>query len=120
MPSLDEHLQAGGANEHLSQRLAEMGEFGWAITCLFYSALHMIEAQLLRLGIVSANHRQRDLYIRRDPDLSSILRPYALLKRESENARYECITYSARDVTRLRRVAYAPLVTHVHRLLGVS
>src|SRR5258708_1201861 len=59
-PSRVEHLTQSENNERLALRLARTGEFGWGITCLFYAALHLVEAYLGDMGRSTGNHNRRD------------------------------------------------------------
>ena len=91
MPNLEQHLATSAANEALAVRLADLAEYSWSVTCLFYSALHLTEAYLIKQGRFSANHHQRDLNIIREPSLS-----------------------------RIRQLVYAPMATALHSILGVN
>jgi hypothetical protein len=115
-----EHLATWRANEATSQRLIEMREYGWAITCLFYAALHLVEAKLSDQEGKTSTHVGRAAVMRNEVDLQPILRYYAALKRESENHRYRCRLYSVGEVNRVRSLLYAPLSTHLRNLLGVN
>jgi hypothetical protein len=97
-----------------------MREYGWSVTCLFYSLLHLVEAYLQELHKPSANHGERYLRIREEASLSTIQRRYLLLKHESENARYECRRFSARESSYLKNSIYVPLAAQMRNLLGVS
>jgi hypothetical protein len=119
VPSFEQHLAASVANEALATRLAKMAEYGWSVTCLFYSALHLTEAYLVQQGRSSANHRQRDLNIIREPNLNQVRRAYARLKAESEHARYECMVFTAQDASRIRQLVYVPMAASLRRILGV-
>ena len=97
-----------------------MAEYGWAITCMFYSALHLVEAYLVQLGRTSGNHRERHLRMVREPSLIRLRSMYNLLKQESELARYECRAFTAEDAARIRQLLYAPVSSGMRTLLGVS
>ena len=120
MPSVEQHLATSVSNEALAVRLTEMAEYGWSVTCLFYSVLHLIEAYLVQHGRASANHRERELSIIREPNLNQVRRAYMRLKAESEHARYECVLFSAQDATRIRQLLYAPIAITLRRILGVN
>jgi len=117
---VEEHLATSAANEGLAIRLVEMAEYGWSVTCLFYSALHLTEAYLAQQGHASANHRERNLNIVREPNLNQVRRAYTRLKTESEHARYECEVFTAQDATRVRQLLYAPMAAALRNILGVS
>jgi hypothetical protein len=97
-----------------------MRDYGWSVTCLFYAALHLVEAYLQQLGAPSGNHNERRNKLRQEASLLSVQRRYGVLKQESENARYECRLFSAQETTHLRDFVYAPLASHVRGLLGVN
>ena len=120
VPSVEQHLAASEGNEALALSLADMAEYGWSVTCLFYSALHLTEAYLVQQGRASANHRERELHIIREPSLQGVRRAYTRLKAESEHARYECVAFSAQDTERIRQILYAPMASTLRRILGVS
>jgi hypothetical protein len=90
------------------------------VTCLFYSALHLTEAYLVQQGRVSANHRERELNIIREPNLNQVRRAYTRLKAESEQARYECVAFSAQDAARIRQMLYSPMAAALRGILGVT
>ena len=120
VPSVEQHLATSAANESLALGLADMAEYGWSVTCLFYSALHLIEAFLVQQGRASANHRERELHIIREQSLQPVRRAYTRLKAESEHARYECFVFSAEDAARVRQLLYVPMASALRRILGVS
>ncbi len=120
MPSVNQHLATSAANEALALRLVEMAEYGWSVTCLFYSALHLTEAYLVQQGRASANHRDRGLHILREPRLNQVRRAYTRLKAESEHARYECVAFSEQDAIRIRQLLYAPMAAALRGILGVN
>lgn len=85
---------------------------GWAITALFYAALHLAETYFYLDpdpgepdGYVS--HAERDPAVARR--LSEIRLQYAQLKIASEGSRYRCVRYQPEDVDRARSLWYAPL-----------
>jgi hypothetical protein len=53
-------------------------------------------------------------------DLRPILHYYWVLKDNSEQARYECRTFSEDEFESLRDGSFAAVVTHLRSLLGVS
>lgn len=120
MPNRTEHLAASAANEVLSGRLLEMREYGWSVTCLFYAALHLTEAYLQDHGQTSSSHSERGLRLRNDQQLAPIRRRYGLLKRESENARYECRQFTPQETAYLREFIYAPLASQMRNFLGAT
>jgi hypothetical protein len=68
----------------------------WAVTCLFYSALHYVNAYLAkgqkaipRRHVTVGNLAGRSNIVQADPDLGAIYPAYRALEDESRDARYE-------------------------------
>ena len=100
--TVQEHQQQARRNEGLAQRLgiSPLRTYDWAITVLFYSILHFVDAYLLqRHGIVPRGHTAtrdrrtgqqipgRNDYVRRH--LPQIALAYQFLYSASRRARYE-------------------------------
>lgn len=101
MASSEEHLAQAEHNESTASALAGSGFYDWAATCLFYAALHWVQAYLVRRGQVPGSHRQREALMRTRPELRSIVDAYRVLKTDSESARYDCRRFSRDDFERL-------------------
>jgi hypothetical protein len=89
--NIPHHLAQARHNFRLYNKLKDDGEFlDWAVTVLFYAALHLIQACLLDIAADAFDypkgHEQRDAYIRRK--LSDIWLPYNFLQNQSTRARY--------------------------------
>lgn len=117
MPDIAVHLETAQRNEVLAQKLADSGDFGWGITCLFYSALHLVEAYLVKSDRTTRTHRDRDLHIREIPELTPIHRRYVRLKQDSEHSRYEGWLFSDAAFRTLRDNVYGPVASHVRELV---
>ncbi len=100
MPERHEHLQRARDNELLAAQLkADVGfSNDWAITMLFYSALHYVDAFLAGKRMHPLNHDDRDEEIERNGSLTDIYRHYRRLKDFSRSARYEIANYAKADV----------------------
>jgi len=118
--SFDQHVATWRSNEASARRFVEIKEYTWSVTCLFYAALHLIEAHLVREGVATTSHHERWSSIRRVPALQSVQRLYGLLKQESENGRYKCHPFDEAEALRVRNLLYAPLAGQMRRILGVS
>src|SRR5205823_2251134 len=88
----------------------------WAITGLFYAALHYVEAFFATQNRHSADHRARDSAIRRDPDLRAIYDDYNELKNFSINARYYMARFTEADLTALQP-HFTKLKAHIAALI---
>jgi hypothetical protein len=85
------HLSQARHNFRLYQKLRDEGEFlDWAVTALFYTALHLIQACLIDIAgnafDYPRSHEQRDAFIRRK--LNDVWLPYNFLQNQSTRARY--------------------------------
>lgn len=90
----------------------------WAVTGMFYEAVHWVEAFLATKPYHSGDHKKREramlsLY---PSDLAAITADFKDLKKDSETARYECYRHTAKEARQL-----IPLVDrirdHISRLL---
>ena len=91
MPQRHEHLLRAQEDEALAHSLdLNRGVcVDWAITMLFYSALHYIDAYLVFSGSRPRNHQLRDRVIENNGSLSPIWNDNRRLKDLSQAARYE-------------------------------
>ena|SRR5437899_7371400 len=86
------HLAQARQNHDLYQQLKREGKhLDWAVTVLFYTALHLIQAYLVELAAtgfdIPKDHEDRDRYVRRK--LTPIFSDYSLLQTRSNWARYQ-------------------------------
>ncbi len=93
MPSSTDHIHQANHNRSLATNLSTgTVEYpDWAVTVAFYTALHIVESYFARKrGIHSADHKNRDSNFVSFPELRSVYRNYAELKRLSMKSRYQC------------------------------
>ena len=83
--------------------------FDWAVTALFYSSLHAVQAFLAVRGLTPSNHVKRTAAMQNVEETRFILEPYLLLKNRSEAARYECQEYS--------RTQYEDFLTRLYEVI---
>ena|ERR1700730_4264750 len=95
MPSRDEHISKAKLNKTFadSLKLDNSTAVGWALTALFYSALHYIEAYNAKHHFHCKNHQELHDNIKRNPVLEAILEDYLDLSNFSWNARYMWVNY---------------------------
>lgn len=119
MPKLDEHLKKAQHNETFvkSFDLDSTPFIDWAITGLFYSALHYMEAYFAKQGAHSPDHRTRDSNIHRDGNLRSLFFAYSDLKNFSVNARYTPKQFKASDVRNTLQPHFENVKKTITRLL---
>jgi len=113
MPASGEHLTWAERNEKAAERLLQSWQdelADWAVTMLFYAAVHFARAYVLSKGtaIITSHLGFDSLFFRSggDPNLHKL---YRRLKDESEAARYDCRRYRQEDVLKLRTSFYEPL-----------
>lgn len=126
MPTERDHLNQVQHNEEVADRLLHSQEPStqWAVTVLFYAALHLVESYFARHGIVypeprkSPSHGGRIELIRQRPELQPIVDSYRQLLQDSQNARYDCRQFTLGEVEQMQQTLYTPIVNHVRSLLS--
>jgi len=104
MPATQEHQQKAGHNNTFwsGLDLQNTPYLDWAVTVMFYEAVHWIEAFLARKNLHSSGHPDRERSMSKMSELRSdsyLITDYKLLRTESENARYLCYSHTAEQVT---------------------
>jgi hypothetical protein len=102
VPSRDDHKAKAEHDKQFvdSLELSTTPYLDWAITALFYAALHFVEAYFATMKRHSPDHRTRDSAIQRDSRIKSLYNDYNELKNYSINARYYMVSFAASDVRR--------------------
>lgn len=99
MPNLDEHLQIAKTNTSFSQYLISEQRFlDWAVTGMFYAAIHYVEAYLANQNVHSSFHSRRDSAIQQDVNLCIIYDEFSDLKNDSIQTRYYGFTFPLADI----------------------
>ncbi len=125
MPLFDRHLAQAERNERFYNSLdIRTTEFlDWAITALFYSVLHYVDAYLAAsmqpADSHPRNHVQRGLWIGRVSELNPIWAEYLELKNYSEDARYELIDFTPQQVSDFYNLRFKAVKEHVRNLLNL-
>lgn len=107
MPTRQQHLNQASDNQdfYASINLSAGRFLDWAITGLFYSAPHYVDAYLATRGTGSgvhpASHQDRGLTISREILLRNIYGDYQELKNRSEDARYRLLRFTPAQVQQL-------------------
>lgn len=102
-PAPATHLDGARANEKVSEAL-QLVSPGWAITALFYSAVHFMRAYLAaHHGVQIASHDAMHELWNRFPELRKVKVEYVHLKQTSEAFRYYLQDFDAQDVIDTRR-----------------
>ena len=115
MPRFHEHLARAAENEGLALSIGR--QYGcsvdWAITMLFYSALHHIDAYLAGKNMHPLNHEKRDGEIENNGSLADIFKPYRRLKDLSRAARYDIANYGEAELASAKQRLNA-IKAHLH------
>ena len=112
MPSAITHYQQAQANLGLHEQLVRQHQYpDWALTVLFYAALHYIDACLHPSD--PPDHAQRNSYIRRDSSLRSIYPQYRVLFEKSLDARYECYDPKPEELTSFKEDQFGAIESHL-------
>lgn len=94
-------------------------EADWAVTMLFYSAVHFLEAYRASKGHRSLSHQTRENYMRENPLLQPLVRPYKKSQDLSEEARYQIAEYEGERVRTQIRPHYERIKQHMCQVLGI-
>ncbi len=115
MPDLATHQRQAEHNQQAAAYLQTAGDeyLDWAVTAMFYAALHMLDQALAHSGnIHSRSHLQRHAVIAQQPQLAPIYRDYRELEWQSQRSRYECATFTPADLQPL-----AARLEHIRQLV---
>ena len=112
MPTPHDYLEQARQNEEFASRILSLGEprfFGWAVTALFYAAVHYGRAYLRAKSptVITTHPHFHSEFLRTSGD-SRLYGLYRRLKDESERARYDCVPYGADDVAALQAKTLEP------------
>ncbi len=89
----------------------------WAITGLFYAALHLVDAYLAQKGISVEDHKTRHRYLQMIKDLKPIYPDYRALYDHSVNARYKFVKLSTEEIVQAHDKYFVPLEKKITKLL---
>ena len=89
----------------------------WAVTVVFYTAIHLVEQFLARKGQDLLSHETRERFISQSADLKPIWSVYRELKYQSERARYLVARLQPDEVRNLEG-KLRQVETHIQELLG--
>jgi hypothetical protein len=118
MPSREEHIDKSEHNDRLSQDLAGGPYLDWAVTAMFYSTLHLVDAFLAIRSTHPESHEERGRLIRTYTQLQRRRMDYRELEERSKDARYRCLPFTSQQVDAIRRDAFEPLKTALRLLVG--
>jgi hypothetical protein len=88
----------------------------WAITALFYAAVHYVDAYFVARTNRPIIHSQRRRQIHDSVHLKGIEGDYRMLQVMSEEARYEMAAYGERDFMEARELLQAIRITALPKI----
>ena|ERR1700742_244492 len=99
MPSIDAHVKQAQGNEQfyldvLGGEASSTPE--WAMTALFYAAVHYVQAGCVHFGACPKDHGMRKEAIQ--THFREIRAAYSKLYQDSRDARYECIKHQSSEL----------------------
>lgn len=110
-----DHLDQARHNYRLYLHLQAEGQFlDWAITLLFYTALHLVQAHAAQFGPwVPENHEERRAYIREQ--LNRLFYDYRDLEDRSRDMRYDLYPTTAEEVQSWHDLQFGRIVGFLAR-----
>jgi hypothetical protein len=119
LPKASEHISKAERNEKIADALSKTDFLDWTVTCLFYAALHYVDAILAASVIHPEGHTERNEAIGTNPSLLKIRNEYRTLETLSRNARYRAMTIEPSDL-HIAQQSFDVLKAHLRSRLGIS
>ena len=121
MPQPTEHIAQAEKNERLYESLVGTEFNDWAITALFYAALHYVDAYFVsQTGVRPPNHNLRNRLVDRTLHRARVSPAYRELYRLSRKVRYETPSVSTDEAMQVNARLFDPIRAHIRALLGIS
>jgi hypothetical protein len=119
VPGIRIHLDQAAHNEAFFTAI-DLGVYSdWAVTALFYSALHYVDAYLAQEGYADpGDHDVRDDLMKRFATTRAIWQHYRRLKSFSRSARYYAIRFTRHEITGLQRGSFEPIKAQIEKVLA--
>jgi hypothetical protein len=119
------HIQEASDNYARYQMMSEQDrDLGWAVTLLFYSALHLVQAHAERhctrtpSNPFPVDHQSRDPYVANN--LPEVAHEYTRLYNASMDGRYRLKKFTMEDVQRYHDQAYVVLRDKMYARLKIN
>ena len=120
MPTADEHIKKAARNENFAEFLATKTKYiDWAVTMLFYAALHYVDAVLAASSIHPSKHAERKDAIERNDTVKRVYSEYRALETTSVNARYYAMPIDESDWHAVKP-QFDTLRSHLRNRLGIK
>jgi hypothetical protein len=100
LPDRHQHVNKARNDEIFAQKTDPKTSVDceWAVTALFYAALHYVEAYFATKNMHYDRHGDRESALRRESAIKALWDDYRTLKRHSRKARYYPVTFTKSDI----------------------
>jgi bisphosphoglycerate-independent phosphoglycerate mutase (AlkP superfamily) len=103
LPSKDAHIKKAERNEKFAEFLASKTHYlDWAITVLFYAALHYVDAVLAVSLADPEDHKERKAQMAVNETLKRVYREYRIVETASWNSRYFTMPIDSDDWNKVK------------------
>lgn len=121
MPARDDHIEQARHNARFYATINKSAFKDWAVTVLFYTGLHYIDAFLAqKRNIHPSQHKARDNAVAMVAELKPIYGNYSALKNASFNARYiPPVSFTEKYVDELEKVHLAKIKAELGRYVSI-
>jgi hypothetical protein len=120
LPTKEEHTEKAINNEKFGEVLCQSPTFiDWAVTVLFYSALHYCHAVLAVYGQHPTSHEATGPFVRNNPVLKKIWKEYESLRTASRNARYYMLEITPQHLADVR-ADFNTIRSYVRKQIGLK
>jgi hypothetical protein len=121
LPTVEQHVERAKRNQKFAEHFdLDKTDFrDWVVTGYFYSALHWIDAYLVREGKKQEpGHAFRNTQTNSDSNLTPISRIYRLLYSYSRNVRYDLIDFTPKEIREKVMPKVKEIRNHLEKLLA--
>lgn len=119
MPSAPQHLRQARLNERLADTLVVGKLLDWAVTALFYAALHYTDAYLDAQEIHPRNHQQRRAVMGMYFNAETVA-CYGALEKASRRTRYDCFDPTSDEYNKTKLTLFDPVKQAALALQGAT
>jgi hypothetical protein len=120
LPTKDQHIKKAERNEVFAEFLATKTKYlDWAVTVLFYAALHYIDAILAVSLADPEDHKERKAQMAVNDTTRRVYREYRLIETVSWNSRYFAMPIEAEDWNKVKP-EFDALRGHIRSRLGLK
>jgi uncharacterized protein (UPF0332 family) len=119
LPLKPDHISKAEHNEKLAETIGKTAYLDWAVTIIFYAALHYVDAILAASVVHPETHSERNDAIGTNATLMKIRPEYRTLETLSRNARYRSMKIEPTDLQEAQN-NFSVLRAHLRSRLGLK